>query len=67
MPDNTIVALVMVIGVGIIDISIAFAILILNRSAKSISTSNAIVGWGVFVILAISVVGILGLVSALRL
>jgi len=66
MPDNTIVALVVVIGVGIIDISIALAIFILNKAVHKASVADVIVGWGVFVILAISAIGLVGLLSALQ-
>ena len=58
MTADIIVALILAIGTGIIDISIgaALAFLLVKTNCRN-NVVHIVVGWGVFVILFISIIG----------
>lgn len=65
MPDNVIVALTMAVGIGIIDISIGIAALLLGKATTNKGKADLIVGWSASMVLAISALGALCFLVAL--
>lgn len=57
MPNNAIATLVVALGIGIINTSIGVSLLLLLSKAAGKARVSVIVGWAVFVILAISIFG----------
>lgn len=65
MPNDAIATLVVAVGIGIINISIGVALLLLLSKAAGKVEVGVIIGWTVFVILAISIFGTACLISTI--